>query len=496
VDDDSRANWSLSDTPDTDSGAVSLPPTLELRGITKAFGSVTALDDVSFAVRRNTIHALLGENGAGKTTLMRIAFGIVRPDKGSVLRNGHVIDLSSPARAIAAGIGMVHQQFSLVPAMTVSENVALGGHGAYRPEKIAERIREVGRQTGLELDPLAKVADLTSAERQRLEIVRTFAHDAKVLILDEPTAVLTPRDVGELFGQLRSFADNGGSVVLITHKLQDALEHADEVSVLRRGQLVHHSPMREATRATLTRAMLGSSEAEGQRTERSPVAPTTTVVAKAQITKSVGIEILSGQILGVAALEGAAANLLRSLAGRGHEKLTSTVTQANVGFVPENRQEEGVIPEFSLTENLALRNAGNNRGTFDWERAKLETQNVIANYDIRTSGPDADMQSLSGGNQQRFVLGRELKDKPSLLVLENPTQGLDVNAAEMIHERIRTARDDGTAVVIYSSDLDELAELADRVVVVGGASVTEVRPDRDEIGRVLLGIETAEYHLG
>jgi simple sugar transport system ATP-binding protein len=220
------------------------------------------------------------------------------------------------------------------------------------------------------------------------------------------------------------------------------------------------------------------------------------VVAKAQITKSVGIEILSGQILGVAALEGAAANLLRSLACRGHEKLTSTVTQANVGFVPENRQEEGVIPEFSLTENLALRNAGNNRGTFDWERAKLETQNVIANYDIRTSGPDADMQSLSGGNQQRFVLGRELKDKPSLLILENPTQGLDVNAAEMIHERIRTARDDGTAVVIYSSDLDELAELADRVVVVGGASVTEVRPDRDEIGRVLLGIETAEYHLG
>jgi simple sugar transport system ATP-binding protein len=185
----------LSDTPDTDSGAVSLPPTLELRGITKAFGSVTALDDVSFAVRRNTIHALLGENGAGKTTLMRVAFGIVRPDKGSVLRDGHVIDLSYPARAIAAGIGMVHQQFSLVPAMTVSENVALGGHGAYRPEKIAERIREVGRQTGLELDPLAKVADLTSAERQKLEIVRTFAHDAKVLILDEPTAVLTPRDV-------------------------------------------------------------------------------------------------------------------------------------------------------------------------------------------------------------------------------------------------------------------------------------------------------------
>lgn len=463
---------------------------LEMRGITKQFGAVAALSDVSLSVQPGSIHALLGENGAGKTTLMRIAFGMIAADQGSILRDGTVLTMRSPADAIAARIGMVHQQFSLIPAMTVAENVALGGIGIYRFSDIADRMSAVAKTTGLSLDPRAKVSGLTSAERQKLEIIRTLAHDATLLILDEPTAVLTDRDTGELFEQLHVFVETGRSVVLITHKLRNALDHADEVTVLRRGELILNAPMSSVTRESLTTAMLGSSSNELPLPR--PSVNRLHVVAR---VAAPAVEVFAGEILGVAALEGAAGPLLRSLAGREQTTSAGTPASERTGFVPENRQDEAMIPDLSLTENFALRNAGQRRGLIDWKQLHEDTSEVIRLFDVRAAGVDATARSLSGGNQQRFVLGRELSDNPSLLVLENPTQGLDVNAAAAVHERMRSARTAGTAIVFYSSDLDELAELSDRVIVIGGGRVISSSPDAGEIGQLLLGVETAEHPI-
>ena len=455
--------------------------TLELNGITKRFGSLTALDDVSLAVQKGRVHALLGENGAGKTTLMRIAFGMLRPDTGSISVDGRSVTFSSPADAIQSGIGMVHQQFSLVPAMTVAENVALGGHGQYSFRQTADLLANVAKRTGLMLDPAARVADLGSADRQKLEIVRTLTHNAKVMILDEPTAVLTPKDTTELFTQLRAFADAGGAVVLITHKLHDAIEHADDVTVLRHGRVVLSSTMSDVDEITVATAMLGA-PLNSSSIDEKPSTSSLAVVASLD-----GVEIKGGEIVGVAALDGAATPLLRAFAGR-ITPITGSITRpSHVGFVPENRQEEALIGDFTLTENLALASAGERRGLMNWTELEKQTSAMVAEFDVRTTGPDQLPTSLSGGNQQRFVLGRELRNNPALLVLENPTQGLDLNAAAFIHTRMKQARNNGAAVVFYSSDLDELAELSDRVLVVSRSGIRTVEPDRIEIGNALLG---------
>ncbi|HEX2723327.1 MAG TPA: ATP-binding cassette domain-containing protein [Gemmatimonadaceae bacterium] len=471
---------------------------LEVRAITKHFGKTVALDGVTLSVRRGSIHALLGENGAGKTTLMRIAFGMISPDAGVIFRNGKAVEFRSPADAIQARIGMVHQQFSLIPAMTVVENVALGGCGIYRPGAIAEQIRQISRATGLALNPYASVADLTGAERQKLEIIRTLAHDAEILILDEPTAVLTDHDTRELFAQLRRFADTGGSVVLITHKLDDALEHANDVSVLHRGRLVFNGPVTGLTRDALMTAMVGSTPTAfrskgGQPLDADQTRPNVSMTVRLFETD---IEIRGGEILGVAALEGAAATFLRSLAGR---VITTPAVNPprNVGFVPENRLDEALIPAMTLVENVALKNAGERRGLIDWSDMESLTEEIIRDFDVRADGPHANAENLSGGNQQRFVLGRELSGSPPMLILENPTQGLDINAAATVHEGIRAARGAGTAVVFYSSDLDELALVADRVIVIGRQSIMTSAPDRDQIGRfLLLGAEDTGRTLG
>lgn len=468
-------------------------PALELRDISKRFGSVAALDNASIAVRPGSIHALLGENGAGKTTLMRIAFGMVQPESGAILLQGNHTRINSPADAIAAGIGMVHQQFSLIPAMTVAENVALGGHGRFKPADIAARILDIGNRTGLTLNPSSVVGDLSSAEKQKLEILRIFAHEAKVLILDEPTAVLTPRDTGELFNQLRAFAGSGGSVVLITHKLHDALAHADEVTVLRRGRVALASAMTTIDRAALTEAMLGftpdATTAAHSHAQGHMVAACHNVVlagARSLRNTPLNFEIQAGEILGVAALDGGASGLLRTVAGR-LAPVSGTVTAPpRIGFVPENRLEEALIPEFSLIENFALRGAADQAGVLPWDEIEEKAGEVIRRFDVRAEGPRLPAGALSGGNQQRFVLGRELHDEPSLLVLENPTQGLDVNAMSAIHDRIRTAAANGTAVLFYSSDLDELAEISDRVLVAGDSGIKFSVPDRESIGNLLL----------
>ena len=473
MDDGSRADRTLSDAA------------LALNEITKRFGNTVAVDSVSLAVQKGRITALLGENGAGKTTLMRIAFGMLQPDSGSISIDGRTVRLNSPADAIAAGIGMVHQQFSLIPAMTVAENVALTGRGKYSLNATKQRLSEIAEETGLHIDPDLQVAELGSADRQKLEILRTLAHRAQVLILDEPTAVLTARDTVELFAQLKSFARDGGAVVLITHKLADAIEHADEVTVLRRGRSVLSARMNEVNESLLIGAMLGAAPAR----HAAPAGATgaSKVVASMRHANT-SLEVRSGEIVGVAALDNMATPLLRMLARRAKTAPESSHLPQNVGFVPENRRDEALIEDFSLIENVALAGAGNRSGTIDWEDMENHATEIISRFNVVASGLSASPASLSGGNQQRFVLGRELLKEPELIVLENPTQGLDVNAAAFVHDQLRSARDRGAGVIFYSSDLDELVEVSDRVIVVTARGVESVSADKNAIGQALLGI--------
>lgn len=470
-------------------------PLVELHEITKRFGNLVALDRVSLTIRHGRITALLGENGAGKTTLMRIAFGLIQPDAGFISIEGRRLRLAFPSDAIAAGIGMVHQQFSLIPAMTVAENVALGGRGRYSLDRTAAMLADVARRTGLELDPERQVAELGSADRQKLEIIRTLAHNAKVMILDEPTAVLTARDTTELFAHLKEFASTGGAVVLITHKLRDALAHADDVTVLRKGRVVLSSDMSAVNEASLAEAMLGSvlsrPYAENRRPSASiPVASLEKVVVRdGRSTQQLTLDIMPGEIVGVAALDGAATPLLRTLSGRAAVVSGKVQLPSRIGFVPENRRDEALIGEFTLAENFALSTIGEHGGMMDWGSLERNTKKIVSDFDVHATGIDDSPDQLSGGNQQRFVLGRELHGDPPLLILENPTQGLDLNATAFIHERLRQFRNSGAAVVFYSSDLDELAELSDRVLVVSGKGVMSVTPDRSEIGMALLGTQ-------
>jgi len=331
----------------------------------------------------------------------------------------------------------------------------------------------------------------------KLEIIRTFAHDARILILDEPTAVLTSVDVRELFTQLKQFASRGCTVILITHKIEDALHQADDVTVLRHGRLVMSASTRNSTRISLATAMLGAAIPSADINKPGRSVQARLVISLRNITirglrgtrqiHNASAEVYAGEIVGVAALEGAAAGLLRVMAGRATADSGEVSLPLVVGFVPENRHEDAVAP-LSLLENVALRNAGQRTGLIDWEGIHDLTTSIIEQFDVRGAKPSTSVTNLSGGNQQRFVLGRELESSPAALVLENPTQGLDVAAATSIHVRMRDARNRGIAIIFYSSDLDEIAELSDRVLVIEGSAITSLAPDRDKIGQLLLGV--------
>jgi len=474
---------------------------LELASITKRFGRLTALDGASLQAMRGTVHALLGENGAGKTTLMRIAFGMLRPDSGSIAVDGTDRSFASPADAIAAGIGMVHQHFTLVPAMTVAENIALGGRGSFRPTQVREAILTLSARTGLAVDPSARIEDLPAGAQQRVEILKALSRDTRILILDEPTAVLTPTEARELLQKARELVSNGGTAILITHKLRDALEFADDITVLRRGSTVWSGRASEATEETLVAAMLGGERtgAEMQRVTAIATDRNATVLSLENVSvrddggverlRSVTLSVHTGEIVGIAAVEGnGQRELLRVLAGRMRVTSGDVRIPAVVGFIPEDRHRDALIQDFSLRDNVALLGASTRRGVMSWAAIGRQTRELIRDYDVRAPDDLTRARSLSGGNQQKLVVGREIEGSQTALVAENPSRGLDVQATAAVHARILAARDAGMAVVIYSSDLDEVLALAERVVVVHAGKVTEPPREYESIGRAMLGL--------
>lgn len=484
--------------------ALESAPALELRNISKRFGDLHALTNVSLTLRAGTVHALLGENGAGKTTLMRIAFGMISPDAGQVIIANNPVKLRSPSDAIKAGIGMVHQHFMLVPAMSVAENLELGSTGRFDIARAAQRVTTLGEETGLKLDPYSKVSSLGVAAQQRLEILRALARNARIVILDEPTAVLAPVESRYLLTVMRKLVSQGRSVVLITHKLRDALQYADDISVLRHGRLVLHETANHVTEDSLARAMLGQQPGEPPPSDSNPVPAPSSDIPVIQLRNAtisgalsgrslhnVSLEVRRGEIVGIAALNNAAADLLRVLAHRADAQDGIVTLPPNVGFVPEDRQRDALVSDFRLFENIALRDSGARSGQMPWPAIRTRTESIVKQFDVRTTSSDVNASALSGGNQQKLVLGRELDDDPAALVAENPTRGLDVLATENIKRQLRAAAARGCAIVFYSSDLEELVELASRTIVVRDGAVVPVDRSEEAIGFALLQSTTA-----
>ena len=493
---------------------------LEMRGIRKEFPGVIANDNVSFDVRRGEVHGLLGENGAGKSTLMNILYGLYRPDAGDVLLDGKPVSFNSARDAIHAGIGMVHQHFMLIPVMTVAENIVLGMEppGILLDERGAEqRVRELSEQYGLIVEPHALVSEITVGQEQRVEILKALYRGAEILILDEPTAVLTPQEARELFGILRSLKADGKSIVFITHKLNEVLEIADRITVLRRGKSVETVPAAGATEASLARAMVGREVL--LRIEKVPAKPGDVILSVRDLhvcddrgipkVRGVSFDVRAGEIVGVAGVDGngqtelieAITGLRKSesgsieVDGRGlHDANAREMLDAGVGHIPEDRQRRGLVLEFSIAENIALHDyAKPPVAKWGWlfpGRLISRAARLIKEFDIRGGGPLTRAGGLSGGNQQKVVVAREIARDPKVLIAAQPTRGLDVGAIEYLHGRIVSERDKGRAVVLVSLELEEILSLSDRILVIfEGEIVGEHTGDvsEQEIGLEMLG---------
>lgn len=483
-------------------------PTLELRDITKWFGSLAALRDVTFAVRPGTLHALLGENGAGKSTLMRIAYGMLRPELGTIRVNGRSAKLRSPRDARAAGIGMVHQHPTSIGAMTVAENVELGsaarrldGSATRRLGGSVEWVRELSSELGLPLDPYARVESLPIALKQRLEIVKAIAGGARLLLLDEPTAVLAPPEAAELMSVVRDYVAQGNSAVLITHKLAEALANAEEVTVLRRGIVTHRSRADATNADELAEAMIGRKyESIGEHGSVGQYGAPLIVARDLVLRRAAGqpsrraveLSVRAGEIVGIAAVEGnGQRDLLRTIAGMIPPWSGQLDVRHPVAFIPEDRTTEGLVPELTLTENVVLGDAPGAGWRVDWSAAERRTAELLRVYQVRARGPAARARSLSGGNQQRLVLARALSQEPRVVIAENPTRGLDVAAAAAVHRRLEEVAEAGGAVLFHSTDLDEVLERSDRVLVMRQGELLPAPPDAsyEGIGRLMLGAE-------
>ena len=482
-----------------------------------------ALRGADFDLRAGEVHALLGENGAGKTTLMHVAYGLVTPDAGCLLLDGRPVSIGSPRLARHHGIGMVHQHFTAIPALTVAENVALAAGWRVRRGELHDRVAALSRRLGMPLDPGQQAGSLSVGMLQRLEVVKALATDARILLLDEPTALLTPAEADELLAVVRRFAASGGAAVLITHKLREALATADRVTVLRRGTVVLSGGAADQTTDRLAAAMIGDRIATAVRGARSvhglpagtPAAtpadaspgaaaggPVLVRLSRLEVSSERGtpairnadLEVRGGDILGVAAVDGNGQHeLLHVIAGLMTPSSGTVEVAGPVAFIPADRTSEGLIPALSLTENYVL-------GTLErlpfasglrirWSEARRRTAELIARADVRAGGPAVPAATLSGGNQQKFVVARALDTGPRVIVAENPARGLDLHATAAVHAELRRAAAGGAAVVVHSTDLDEVLELGTRIVVVAGGRLTPAGPfaGREEVGRLMLG---------
>jgi simple sugar transport system ATP-binding protein len=495
---------------------------LEMRGIRKEFPGVVANDDVSFDVRRGEVHALLGENGAGKSTLMNILYGLYRPDAGEIRLNGKPVSFSSASDAIDAGIGMVHQHFMLIPVMTVAENVVLGTEpvrsGVFLDEPAAEkRVADMAKTFRFAVDPGALVEDIGVGQQQRVEIMKALYRNADLLILDEPTAVLTPQEASDLFEILRTLRREGISIIFITHKLNEVLDIADRVTVLRRGKTIETVPRAGATEASLARAMVGRDVL--LRVEKTPAEPGDVLLSVRDLhvrddrliekVRGVSLDVRAGEIVGIAGVDGnGQTELIDALTGLrriesgtvtiGDHELThakaKAALDAGMGHIPEDRQRRGLVLEFSIAENLALHDyAKAPDARWGWtfpNRVVQRARSLIGEFDIRGGGPFTRAGGLSGGNQQKLVAAREISRDPKVLIAAQPTRGLDVGAIEYLHRRLIIERDEGRAILLISLELDEILSLADRILVlyegeIVGEHTGEV--SEEEIGLEMLG---------
>jgi ABC-type uncharacterized transport system ATPase subunit len=496
-------------------------PALEMRGITKRYPNVIANDRISLTVKPGEIHALLGENGAGKTTLMNVLYGLARPDEGEILLDGRPVHIAGPSDAIAQGINMVHQHFMLVPVLTVAENILLGEETMANPifldrSEARRRIAELGRKFGFEIDPDARVGSLSVGWQQRVEILKALYRNARILVLDEPTAVLTPQETEEIFAVLRRLADAGHSIVFISHKLYEVLEIADRITVIRRGRVVGERLPSATNEQDLAELMVGRGvQLVVDRGESHPTGVRLQVRGLEvnddrgnRVVHGVDLDVRAGEILGIAGVAGngqdelvqALVGLRKVVGGTVHldgrdltGRSTRTINEASVAYVPADRHRFGLILPFSIADNIVLTTYYQPpfaRG-FLRDEAAIEAfaKRSIEEFDIRTPSANASAGTLSGGNQQKVVVAREFDSDPRLLILDQPTRGLDVGSIEFIHRRVVQMRDAQVAILLVSAELDEVMELSDRIMVIYRGRLVGERDartaDKNEVGLLM-----------
>ncbi|MFN8193497.1 MAG: ABC transporter ATP-binding protein [Nocardioidaceae bacterium] len=491
---------------------------IEVRGVTKRFPGVVANHDVNITIRPATVHALIGENGAGKSTLMKILYGVQKPDEGTVSLDGTELHFSSPTDAIKVGIGMVFQHFMLADNLTVLENVVLGGERLFGiGDRARAEIRRISDAYGFGLDPDTLVEDLGVGERQRVEILKVLFRGARIIILDEPTAVLVPQEVDALFANLRELRASGHTILFISHKLDEVLAIADDITVMRRGTTVGEADPKTATKRQLAELMVGS-ELPSPETEESTVTDVELLELRGvnlvndtgrHLLKDIDLTIHKGEVLGIAGVEGnGQSELVQTVMGMmkasgvielNDQDMSSWGTrerrEAGIGFIPEDRHHHGLLLDAPLWENRMLGHQtqapSSKGGLIDRRGAKADTERIVEEYDVRTPSINTTARALSGGNQQKLIVGREMSGDPVLLIASHPTRGVDVGAQAAIWEHIKRARREGLGVLLISADLDELIGLSDRIeVILRGELVGEFDPQTvtpQELGSAMTG---------
>jgi simple sugar transport system ATP-binding protein len=496
---------------------------VEMRGITKAFPGVVANNKVDLEVRKGEIHALVGENGAGKSTLMNVLYGLLHPDEGEILIDGKTAHIGGARDAIAHGIGMVHQHFMLIPVFTVGENVMLGrepvsGPGFYDHARARKEIAELTKRYGLRLDPDARTGDLPVGLQQRVEIVKVLYRGANIVILDEPTGVLTPQESKELFAVLRDLVKGGKTIIFISHKLREVLEISDRITVMRRGKVVGHLVTKDTTEQEIATMMVGREVL--LRVDKKPAQPGDVTFKVENLTansdrgvpalKGVSFELRRGEILGIAGVEGngqselveVLAGTRRATGGRvllGDKDVTTfdarTEREAGIAFIPEDRRGTGLVLSYSIADNLIL---GRQRSPeFSWHELVLRlvaikewARRLVKEFDIRTPTIETAARNLSGGNQQKIIVAREMASRPRVLLAAQPTRGVDIGAIEFIHRRLVAERDEGTAVLLVSAELDEIRSLSDRIAVIYEGNIVSIEPaeaPEERLGLLMTG---------